>query len=72
MGTSPGTPHLSRDLCAFLASQVGTQRASTGLGSGVTSTWKPPLLTGHFLLWTLIAPELTLIHGFSVLGKVCA
>ena len=68
MGTSPGTHPLSRDLCAFLASQVGTHRASTGLGSEVTSTWKPPRLTGQFLLWTLIAPGQTLIHGFSVLG----
>ena len=63
----PGTPHLSQDLCALLASRVGSQRASTGLGSDATPAWKPPILIGHFLLWTLSAPVLILIYHCSVL-----
>ena len=67
MGTSPGTPHPSQDFCALLASRVGSQRASPGLGSDATPAWKPPILIGHFLLCTLIAAALILIHHCSVL-----
>lgn len=59
--SSSPSPELS-PLCVLLASQVGTRRASIGLSSEATFTWKPLLLSGHFLLWPLTAPGLTLVH----------